>query len=191
MEKDRILSILKQTEAMLEGHFILSSGLHSNRYVQCAKLLQYPDLASEAAQEIAAHYKGKGISCVLGPAMGGIIIAYKVAEALGVRSIFGERETGKMCLRRGFSLEKGEKVLVVEDVITTGKSVKELLDVIEKCGVTVVGIASIVDRTDGSVCFDHEFFSLLKVDFKTWTEDQCPPEFKHIPAVKPGSRGIN
>jgi orotate phosphoribosyltransferase len=153
--------------------------------------LQYPDITTEVAKEIAGHFKDRGITCVIGPALGGIIIAYKVAEALGVRSVFGERQAGQMCIRRGFELKAGEKVLVMEDVITTGKSVKELIEVIRQYDVRIVGVASIVDRSGGGVDFGYEFFSLLEIDLVTWQPDQCPPEFKDIPAVKPGSRGIN
>ena len=191
MDKNKILKFFKDTEAILEGHFILSSGLHSNKYMQCAKLLQYPDITTEIAKDIASHFKGREITCVIGPAMGGIIIAYKVAEALGVRSIFDERQAGQMCLRRGFELKAGEKVLVVEDVITTGKSVKELISVIRQYDVDIVGVASIVDRSGGNVDFGCEFFSLLDVDLVTWQPDRCPEQFKNIPAIKPGSRGIN
>ncbi|RJP56677.1 MAG: orotate phosphoribosyltransferase [Candidatus Auribacter fodinae] len=190
MDKNTLLSILKESEAMLEGHFILSSGLHSNRYVQCAKLLQYPQFAAPVGEAIADHFRDKGITCVVGPALGGVIIAYKVAEALNVRSIFGERQNEQMCLRRGFSVEKGEKLLLVEDVITTGKSVKELYGVVKACGAEVVGIGSIIDRSGGNALFDCEFFSLLHLDIQTWQADQCPPEFAAIPAVKPGSRGL-
>lgn len=191
MNKDELLSAFKNTEALLNGHFLLSSGRHSEKYMQCAKLLQYPDVAVKIAKGIAKHFESKNITCVLGPAMGGIIIAYKVAEALGVRSVFGEREAGQMCLRRGFELKSGERVLVVEDVVTTGKSVKELLDVIRKDNVEIVGVASIIDRSAGDVDFGCEFFSLAPIEIKTYQPDECPLCKKNIPVIKPGSRGIN
>ncbi len=191
MNKDNLLSAFKDTEALLNGHFLLSSGRHSERYMQCAKLLQYPDVATKIAEGIANHFEPKNITCVIGPAMGGIIIAYKVAEALGVRSVFGEREAGRMCLRRGFELKAGERVLVVEDVVTTGKSVKELLDVIKKENVDIAGVASIIDRSGGKVDFGVEFFSLAPIEIKTYQPDECPLCAKNIPVVKPGSRGIN
>lgn len=190
MDENRLLTMLKESDAILEGHFILSSGLHSNKYIQCAKLLQYPDLTTQVAEGIASCFAGRDISCVIGPALGGIVIAYKVAEALKVRSIFGERENGQMTFRRGFALQPGEKVLLVEDVVTTGKSVNELIDVVRQYDVDVVGVGSIIDRSGGENPFDCEFNSLLKVDVQTWPEDKCPPEFAAIPAVKPGSRGL-
>ncbi len=190
MDKQTLMDNLKKTGAYQEGHFILSSGLHSGHYVQCALLLQHPDLATKIGKNIADHFKDKGITCVVGPALGGIVIAYKVAEGMGVRSIFGERKDGEMCLRRGFSIEPGEKVLLVEDVITTGKSVKELKTVLEEAEADVVGVASIIDRSNGAVEFDCEFFSLLKLDITTYSSYDLPEWLRNIPAVKPGSRGI-
>ena len=186
--REKVLQYLKDTEAYLEGHFVLSSGLHSNHYVQCALLLQHPKIATDVANMIADHYRDKNITCVIGPALGGVIVAYKVAEALGVRSIFGERKDGQMCLRRGFSLSPEDNLLVMEDVITTGKSVKELLDVIKDYGSNVVSVASIVDRSNGNVDFGCEFFSLLGLDIQTFSPDDLPDWLKSIPAVKPGSR---
>lgn len=185
---DKVLDYLKETQAYLEGHFVLSSGLHSNHYVQCALLLEHPKIATDVANMIAEHYRDKNITCVIGPALGGVIIAYKVAEALGVRSVFGERKNGEMCLRRGFSLSPDDNLLVVEDVITTGKSVKELLTVIDEYGSNVVSVASIVDRSNGSVDFGCKFFSLLKLDIQTFQPDDLPEWLKSIPAIKPGSR---
>ncbi|MDX9702672.1 MAG: orotate phosphoribosyltransferase [Candidatus Auribacterota bacterium] len=190
MDKKTLMEKLKETGAYQEGHFILSSGLHSAHYVQCALLLQHPDLATIIGKDIADHFKDKGITCVVGPALGGIIIAYKVAEGLGVRSIFGERKDGDMSLRRGFYIEPGEKVLVVEDVITTGKSVKELIEVLKSAQADIVGVASIIDRSNGSLDFDCEFFSLLKLDITTYSSYDVPEWLRNIPAVKPGSRGI-
>lgn len=190
MDKETVMQKLKETGAYQEGHFILSSGLHSAQYIQCALLLQYPDVATQMGQGIAEHFKDKGITCVVGPALGGVIIAYKVAEALGVRSIFGERQDGEMCLRRGFSIEPGEKVLLVEDVVTTGKSVKELISVLEEAEADIVGVASIIDRSSGAVQFDCEFFSLLTLEITTYSSYEIPEWLRNIPAVKPGSRGI-
>jgi len=186
--KEKVLNYLKDTEAYLEGHFVLSSGLHSNQYVQCALLLQHPQIATDVANMIAEQYKDKNITCVIGPALGGVVIAYKVAEALGVRSIFGERKNGEMCLRRGFSLSPEDNLLVMEDVITTGKSVKELLDVIKDYGSNIVSVASIVDRSNGDVNFGCEFLSLLKLEIQTFKPDNLPDWLKSIPAIKPGSR---
>lgn len=185
-----ILNYFKDTGAMLEGHFILSSGLHSEKYIQCALLLQYPQIAKIAGQKIAENFKNQGITCVAGPAMGGIIVAYTVAEALGVKTVFGERENGNMCLRRGFTLTKDDNVLVVEDVITTGKSVKELIDVINRYESRIAGVASIVDRSEGKAGIGYPVCGLVQIKIDTYDPHECPLCKKGIPAVKPGSRGL-
>ncbi|MCB1196381.1 orotate phosphoribosyltransferase [bacterium] len=191
MKDEKLLQDLRESDALLSGHFLLSSGLHSGQYIQCAKLLQYPERTARAANAIARHFVKKEIRCVVGPALGGIVIAYKVAEALGIRSIFGERQDQQMCLRRGFTVDKGEKVIVVEDVITTGKSVRELIDVLNSYGADVVGVASIIDRSKNAIDFGCEFFSLMALDIATYHENECPLCAEKIPVVKPGSRGIS
>lgn len=189
---DKTLELLKKSDALLEGHFILSSGKHSNRYIQCAKLIENPVYCEEVAKIIADKLKEAGVEvdlCV-GPAMGGVIISYELARALGVKAIFTERENGQMTLRRGFHIEKGMKVIIVEDVITTGKSSFETVDVIKGCGAEVVALTSIVNRSNKDEINNLPIISATKIDVETWDEDQLPEEIKKIPATKPGSRSL-
>lgn len=189
---DRTQELLKKSDALLEGHFILSSGKHSNRYIQCAKLIENPTYCEEVAKIIASKIKEKGIKvdlCV-GPAMGGVIISYELARALGVNAIFTEREDGKMTLRRGFSIEKDMNVIIVEDVITTGKSSFETVDVIESCGANVVALTSIVNRLNKDEINGLPIISASKIDVEVWDEEDLPEEIKKIPATKPGSRSL-
>lgn len=186
-----VFKIFKETGALLEGHFLLTSGRHSNQYFQCAKVLQYPDYTAEICSIIAEHFKDYTIDTVIAPAMGGMIVGYEVARQLNKRSIFTERENKEMTLRRGFSLAKGEKVLVCEDVITTGGSVKEVIEIVKKSGAEVIGVASIVDRSNGKVDFGYPLFSTLKLDVISYEADNCAicKEDK-IDLVKPGSRKL-
>lgn len=189
---DKTLELLKKSDALLEGHFILSSGKHSNRYIQCAKLIENPVYCEEVSKIIADKLKEEGIEvdlCV-GPAMGGVIISYELARALGVKAIFTERENGQMTLRRGFHIEKGMKVIIVEDVITTGKSSFETVDVIKGCGAEVLALTSIVNRSNKDEINNLPIISATKIDVETWDEDQLPEEIKKIPATKPGSRSL-
>ena len=186
-----VLDILKEKEALLEGHFLLSSGKHSNRYVQCAKLLMYPDSAAKVCEILKEKLNNQGINVdvVVGPAMGGIVIAYELGRALGVRAMFTERENDEMTLRRGFFVNKGEKVLIVEDVVTTGKSSLETIKVIEKLGAEVVGIASIVDRTNGNAALDYPLVSSIALQVAVYDKEECPMcESGQLELVKPGSR---
>ena len=186
-----VFKIFKETGALLEGHFLLTSGRHSNQYFQCAKVLQYPDYTSEVCSLIAGHYKDFHIDTVIAPAMGGMIVGYEVARQLNKRSIFTERENKEMTLRRGFSLDKGEKVLVCEDVITTGGSVKEVIDIVKKFDAQIVGVASIVDRSNGKVDFGYPLFSTLKLDVVSYEADDCVLcKDGIIDLVKPGSRKV-
>jgi len=187
-EKD-VLDIFEKKNALLSGHFKLSSGLHSGKYLQCALVLQYPDIAEKMAMEIAGRFKADGIDFVVGPALGGVTLAYEVARALGVRGLFTERQDGKMTLRRGFSISKGEKALVVEDVITTGGSTKEVIDVIESLGAKTVGVACVIDRSGGKAGFPVKFEALAKVKVETFEENNCPLCKSGAPITKPGSRG--
>ena len=189
---DRTQELLRKSDALLEGHFILSSGKHSNRYIQCAKLIENPVYCEEVAKIIANKIMEKGIKvdlCV-GPAMGGVIISYELARALGVNAIFTERENGKMTLRRGFSIEKDMNVIIVEDVITTGKSSFETVDVIESCGANVVALTSIVNRSNKDEINGLPIISASKIDVEVWDEEDLPEEIKKIPATKPGSRSL-
>lgn len=189
---DRTQELLKKSDALLEGHFILSSGKHSNRYIQCAKLIENPVYCEEVAKIIANKIREKGIKvdlCV-GPAMGGVIISYELARALGVNAIFTERENGKMTLRRGFSIEKDMNVIIVEDVITTGKSSFETVDVIRSYGANVVALTSIVNRSNKDEINNLPIISASKIDVEVWDEADLPEEIKKIPATKPGSRSL-
>lgn len=189
---DKTLELLKKSDALLEGHFILSSGKHSNKYIQCAKLIENPVYCEEVAQIIVEKLKEKGIEvdlCV-GPAMGGVIISYELARKLGVNAIFTERENGRMTLRRGFEIKEGMKVIIVEDVITTGKSSFETVDVIRSCGAEVLALTSIVNRSNKDEINGLPIISATKIDVDTWDEDEIPDELKNIPATKPGSRSL-
>lgn len=181
-----MINIFKETGAILEGHFLLSSGRHSNRYMQCAKVLMYPDKAEIIVNEVVKKIKDLDIDVIVGPAMGGIIVAYEIGRQLNKRAIFSEREDGVMKLRRGFEIKEGERVLIAEDVVTTGKSSLEVAEVIKECKGEVVGIACLVDRTTGDI--GYPVYSALKIDIETFDADDCPLCKEGIPYVKPGSR---
>lgn len=191
MTGKEVLSIFEKYNALLTGHFKLSSGLHSEKYLQCALVLQYPDIAEKLSGEITIKFKGVKIDVVIGPALGGVTLAYEVARSLGVRGLFTERQDGAMTLRRGFSITPGEKVLVCEDVVTTGKSTKEVIDVVRAAGGIVVGVGSIIDRGEAPVDFGVKFVSLARVAVKTYPESECPLCKKGLPVTKPGSRQLS
>ena len=189
-EKD-ILKIFKSEKALLSGHFLLSSGLHSPEYMQCATLFQKPWIGQTLCQALAKKLKGLKVDVVIGPALGGMLVSYEMGRALKIRSIFAERVDGTFVLRRGFTLKKGEKVLVVEDVVTTGKSIYEVIDLVKHVGAKVVAVASIVDRSGGVAIFESPFFSLLNITIKTYKPEVCPLCREGlVPVVKPGSRTI-
>jgi len=185
-----ILDIFKRQGALLEGHFLLSSGLHSAQYLQCARVLMDTSVASDLGARVATKLKTLGVvpDVVVGPAMGGIVIGHEVARAFGARSLFTEREGTSMSLRRGFSLAPGEKVVVVEDVVTTGKSTREVMAVIEGTGARVIGVGSLVDRSGGKHGFEVPFEALLTVNVDTWPAASCPLCAAGSEATKPGSR---
>ncbi|MBN4050832.1 MAG: orotate phosphoribosyltransferase [Alkaliphilus sp.] len=189
MNKERILEILKETEVLLEGHFLLTSGKHSRQYMQCAKLLQYPKYTEEIARDLADKFKNEKVDIVIAPAVGGIIFGYEVARQLGAKNLFAERVNGKMKLRRGFEIPKGARVLVAEDVVTTGGSVKEVIEAVKKQGGEVVGVVVVVDRSNGTVEFGTKFEAALTTEVISYKADNCPlcKEGKSAP-VKPGSR---
>ncbi len=180
------LELLKKSNALLSGHFMLSSGKHSDGYVQCARLLQNPQMAEEALKPVVENLRKLEIDKVVGPAMGGIIVAYEIGRQLGKPAIFTERVDGKMTLRRGFEISKGEKILITEDVVTTGKSAKEAIEAVRDLGGEIVGVASLVDRTNGN--FDYPLYAATKVDINTYDEDECPMCKEGLEIVKPGSR---
>jgi orotate phosphoribosyltransferase len=187
-QEQHLLEIFQRTGALLEGHFRLSSGLHSPRYLQCALVLQYPEHAEWVGRALASHFSSERIDAVVAPAIGGIIVAHETARALGVRAIFTEREAGVMTLRRGFSLKDDEAVLVVEDVITTGGSTRETMDAASRAGGRVVGAGSIVDRSDGAVELGVHRCSLLTLDVPSYDPSECPLCQQNIVVTKPGSR---
>ena len=188
MTRKEILDIFRETGVMLEGHFLLTSGRHSDRYMQCAKLFQNADVSERFAKALAEKFDG--VDMVAGPAIGGIILAYEVSRQLGVPNVFAERENGEMTLRRGFSIPKGARVLVVEDVVTTGGSVKEVISLVREMGGEVVGVGSIVDRSNGKVDFGVPFAAVLSMEVISYDPEDCPLCRQGIPAVKPGSRNI-
>ncbi|WMM23758.1 orotate phosphoribosyltransferase [Tissierella sp. MB52-C2] len=183
-----IIDLLKESDALLEGHFLLSSGKHSDRYVQCAKLLQYPDKAEKAVSFIVDKIKDLDIDIVVGPAMGGIIVAYELGRQLGKPAIFTEREGGEMTLKRGFHIEKGQRVIISEDVVTTGKSAYEAIKVVEEYGGVVVGIACIANRSKGDI--KYPVYGGTELEIKTYNEEECPLCKEGLTIAKPGSRKI-
>src|SRR5687768_6394754 len=187
---EAILDLFRRVGALLEGHFRLTSGLHSPGYLQCALVLQHPADAEACGAAIAERVRALGAQAVLSPAIGGIVIGHEVARALGVRAMFAERQDGQLTLRRGFSLTPGERVLVVEDVVTTGGSTRETIDVARAAGATVVGAASIIDRSGGQQGLDVPYHALATVTFPTYQADACPMCASGQPVVKPGSRLI-
>ena len=182
---------LQREDALLRGHFRLSSGLHSDTYVQCARYLRRPELAAAAAAALAARIQAAGLrpDVVVGPAMGGVVIGYELARQLGVPGIFTERDAdGQMTLRRGFTIEPGEKVIIAEDVVTTGKSTLEVAKVLRSMGAEVLAVASLIDRTGGKGGLDFPHFALLPVVAATFASESCPLCAAGVPVVKPGSR---
>jgi orotate phosphoribosyltransferase len=191
MLEDEILSEFRASEALLEGHFLLSSGRHSAHYLQCARVLMDPMRASRLAAALAATLPRdlrQQIGKVISPAMGGVIIGHEMGRALGVEAMFVERPTGTFELRRGFSLKAGEKVLMVEDVVTTGLSSREAIAAIEAAGGIVVAGAALVDRSGGTADLGVPFYPLVSLSFPTYAPDELPPELAATPAIKPGSR---
>ena len=182
--------LFRESKALLDGHFLLTSGKHSNLYMQCAQVLQYPDRAAVLAEKLASEFENQNVQTVIGPAMGGMLVAHETARALGVRALFTERENGVMNLRRGFTLTPGERVLVVEDVITTGGSVREVIAVVRELGAVPVGVGVLVDRTDGAIDFGMPLSSIIQLEMKAFEAAECPLCAEGIPVVKPGSRMI-
>ena len=188
MTQEQILDIFREQGVLQEGHFVLTSGRHSDKYMQCAKLFRNAEVSEMLAKELASQFDG--IDLVVGPAVGGIILAYEVSRQLRVPNIFAERENGSMTLRRGFEVPKGARVLVVEDVVTTGGSVKEVIALLKSLGAQTVGVGSIVDRSNGAVDFGVPFRAVLQMEVISYLPEECPLCQKGLPAVKPGSRGL-
>ena len=183
-----LLDRFRQLSALLEGHFRLTSGLHSPGYLQCALVLQHPNEAEACGRAIAQRVRDLGVQAVISPAIGGIVIGHEAGRALGVRAVFAERQDGALTLRRGFSLGPGERVLVVEDVVTTGGSTRETIDVARAAGAEVVAAASIVNRSGGAPSIDVPYFALTTVSLPTYDPAECPMCKAGLPVVKPGSR---
>jgi orotate phosphoribosyltransferase len=190
MTRDQLLDLLRRSGALLEGHFRLSSGLHSSGYLQCALVLQHPQLAERLGRALADRARQLGATVVLSPALGGVVIGQEVGRALDVRAIFAERQDGALTLRRGFVLADNDRVLVVEDVLTTGGSTRETIQVARSTGAHVVGAAAIVDRSGGSAGFDVPFIALLEMSLPTYEPGNCPLCEQGIAVVKPGSRPV-
>lgn len=185
---DALLDLFRGSGALLEGHFRLSSGLHSPGYLQCALVLQHPQDAERLGRELASRTRDLQPTVVLSPALGGVVIGQEVGRALGVRAIFAERQDGGLTLRRGFTLDERDRVLVVEDVLTTGGSTRETMQVARAAGARVIGAAAIVDRSGGRSAFDVPFTALLEIALPTYEAAACPLCAKGLPVVKPGSR---
>lgn len=188
MTQDEVLEIFRDTGALLEGHFILRSGLHSRQFFQCALALQQMPVVEKLGQALAEKVKSLGAVTVVAPAMGGLVIGQEVARQLQSRFIFPEKEEGRLVLRRGFKIAPGEIILVVEDVVTQGGRVRETMEIVRAHGGKVVGAAAIVDRSNGAVNFGAPFYSLLSLQVETFEPDQLPADLKTIPAIKPGSK---
>lgn len=192
IKTEEVMKKFEDAGAIQKGHFKLTSGVHSDTYIQCAQIMQHPEFMHNLCSELGKKFRGDDIDVIVGPAIGGIIMAHVMARVLGpwVRAIFTERENGKMTLRRSFEIKEGEKVIVVEDVTTTGSSVREVIDIVKSRKGKVVGVGVLIDRSGGKVNFGVKTEKLLTVDIKTYLPEECPLCKKGIPVVKPGSREL-
>jgi len=190
MTKNEVLEVMKKTGVMQEGHFLLTSGRHSDKYMQCAKLFIDAEVSEKMSKELAGKFKDDKIDVVIGPAIGGIILSYEVSRQLNKPNIFAERENGEMTFRRGFALEKETNVLIVEDVVTTGGSVKEVIKLAKELGANIIGVGCIVDRSNGKVDFGTKFEAVLSMEVLSYEPGDCPICKTDAPLVKPGSRKI-
>ena len=188
MDKNDILEIFRSTGALLEGHFILTSGRHSETYFQCAKVLQYPEYLTLFGRILAYHFEDDKIDAVISPAIGGIVIGTEVGRQLGVKTIFTERKDGTMKLRRGFEIEKGERILVVEDVLTTGGSINEVIEIVKENKGKIAGVGVVVDRSGGNIKLHKNQVAVLKHKTISFAESDIPGHLAEIPVQKPGSR---
>ena len=192
IKTEEVMKKFEDAGAIQKGHFKLTSGVHSDTYIQCAQVMQHPEFMHTLCSELGKKFRGDDIDVIVGPAIGGIIMAHVMARVLGpwVRAIFTERENEKMTLRRSFEIKEGEKVLVVEDVTTTGSSVREVMDIVKSRQGKVVGVGVLIDRSGGKVDFGIKTKKLLTIDIKTYLPEECPLCKKEIPVVKPGSREL-
>ena len=189
MKSDEVLDLLEWSGAIMKGHFKLTSGKHSNQYIEKFRLLENPIALDKICSTMADLYKNQKIDLVVSAAIGGILIAGGVGRHLNVKHIFSERVDGKMCFKRGFNIEDGQNVLIVEDIVTTGGSINEIISLVEKYNANIVGIVSIVDRNDKKKIFKYPYETLLNFPVESWTENECPEWLKKIPIYKPGSTG--
>jgi orotate phosphoribosyltransferase len=183
-----ILSIFKETDALLNGHFVLSSGKHSRTYFQCAKVLQHPEFLTAFSIMIADEFESSHPDVVISPAIGGVVLGTEVGTQLGVRTIFAERKKGKMVIRRGFEINPGEKVLIVEDVITTGGSVKEVVEIVEEAKGNIIGVGVLVDRSNGTAKIHPKQYSITSLNLESFDNNNVPSDLAKIPIQKPGSK---
>lgn len=188
MTQEEVLQVFRHTGALLEGHFVLRSGLHSRQFFQCALALQEMPIVEKLGEALAAKVASLGVVTVVSPAMGGLVIGQEVARQLGSRFFFVEKEEGKLVLRRGFKIAPGEKTLIVEDVVTKGGRVQETIDIVRANGGKVAGVAMIVDRSNGQTRLGVPMFSLIKLQVETFAPNKLPPDLARLPAVKPGSK---
>jgi len=188
MTNSEALQLFRDTGALLDGHFVLRSGLHSRQYFQCALALQQMPIVERFGRALADRVRSLDAVTVISPAMGGLVIGQEVARQLGLRFIFAEKEEGKLVLRRGFKIAPGEKMIVVEDVVTKGGRVQETIDIVRANGGNVLGVAIMVDRSDGPLGLGLPVFSLLKMNVETFEPDKLPPDLAELPAIKPGSK---
>jgi len=191
IKSERVIEILEKTSALKKGHFLLTSDRHSDQYMQCAQVLKYPKYTGEICRGLSEEFKDDKVDIVVGPATGGIIMAYEIARQLETPTMFTERENGKMVLRRGFVIPKGARVLVAEDVITTGGSVAEVIELVKEAEAELVGVAVLVDRSNGKIEFGTKLRSALAIEVLSYEAQECPIcKEGTIPLIKPGSRGI-
>ena len=188
MNKEKIIDIFKSTESLLEGHFVLTSGRHSGSYFQCAKVLQFSEHLTAFGSLIATRFADQDPDLVISPAIGGIVLATEVGRQLAVRTIFSERKNQEMVIRRGFEIKSGEKVLIVEDVVTTGGSVKELMKLINLAGGNIIGVGVLVDRSNGAISLHHNQYAVASLEAVSYEESELPGELALLPIQKPGSR---
>lgn len=188
MTQEEVLQVFRHTGALLEGHFVLRSGLHSRQFFQCALALQEMPIVEKLGEALAAKVAPLGVATVVSPAMGGLVIGQEVARQLGSRFFFVEKEEGKLVLRRGFTIAPGEKILIVEDVVTKGGRVQETIDIVRTNGGEVAGVAMVVDRSNGQTQLGVPMFSLIKLQVETFDPNNLPPDLARLPAIKPGSK---
>ncbi len=189
-DQDQLIEIFQKTGALLQGHFILTSGRHSPTYFQCAKVLQYPEYLKRFSNEIVHHFQETEIDMVITPAVGGIVLGTEVGRQLNKQTIFAEREQGVMTLRRGFEISPKSNVLVIEDVITTGGSVQEVIELVENSDATVTGVGVLVDRSGGKVKLHEKQFCVTELEAVSYGDDEIPDDLANIPVIKPGSRSL-